>query len=554
MTHPFLPKSILLKSGSLNKVHPQIKAYLITFLKRNFPVFTVILGLSLISQILAVVLPISIGKFLSLLLPYKPYRAQIFSGLPESITNHAPRFLILFACLVLLKVLLDWVKYYQSEKLTSRSIFGLQEILFRVQLRLPIGLYEEKGTGKYLLRWSGDLQSVKSLISKGIIQFLGDLFFLSLLFAWIGWNFPMLAFDLLAMALMIAIHISLSCLTLYWSSTHKRNAKSSLIKFTSERLHNVSMIQALNRQIPEQKRFHKRLENALNKHLKHQFLNGLLRSISTGIYFIVVLWFMLRSLQLAESVEMELLPLFFLLISSSSPIKRLSKAGIFWVNGWISLSKLNKIIPENTSTSGKVSYQYQEGKLEVNFEGEKPGQLDSLKFQGNGIFYFPKIKEMNERFILQLLLAQRQHEAVKISWDEQDTQALEGTSLRKKITVVSVNHALMGRNVFEAISYSRKASKKKKAQAMLDLLQEELPPKERLRLDSKIGEYGSLLSPGQKQLLRFARAFLSRKPILLIHEPNGLIEEKWTPKVREQIQTLSQKAKLIVFQAHPTSF
>jgi ABC-type bacteriocin/lantibiotic exporter with double-glycine peptidase domain len=91
--------------------------------------------------------------------------------------------------------------------------------------------------------------------------------------------------------------------------------------------------------------------------------------------------------------------------------------------------------------------------------------------------------------------------------------------LRKLISGVSDEFPLLGNTVFEAISYSRKEAKKEDAADLVVRLGLCTAVHRDAYLDRKIKTYGSDLSSGERRMLQFARAVLTRKPILLLDEP-----------------------------------
>ncbi|RMG18813.1 MAG: ATP-binding cassette domain-containing protein, partial [Bacteroidetes bacterium] len=115
---------------------------------------------------------------------------------------------------------------------------------------------------------------------------------------------------------------------------------------------------------------------------------------------------------------------------------------------------------------------------------------------------------------------------------------------------VSSEIPLLGRKVFEAISYSRKAEKKAKASMVLEHLLEGNPSLPFMALEDKIGEAGNSLSKGQLKLLAYARALLTNKKIVLIDEPFEGFDEEAIPFWAEILKQMATHRKVIVFSAH----
>lgn len=522
--------------------HPKVINWMKTFIGAEGQKIFFLIILLVIAQLSTFLLSISLGNALSFVLPYHPYRAKFLTFLPDTILGDFNNFLLFLALLLLVKIFLDWGSSFFTEKIGAKAILELQKILFKNQLKLPLDLYREKGVSRYLLRWSGDLTSVKALITKGFIQFLGDLFLLLLILfsAWI--IFPTLRWDIFVMALLFPLYYGISYWVLSKKTSKKRNYKSSLLKFVSQRLHNIEMIQALNRVTPENSRFQTSLKKAHDSLLKEQYFQKLLISIGRGLYFATLIWLVFRSPALTSEEKHFLLPAFFIWLSASASFRRVSRIGICWTKGWISLNKLQYILETPQDDSRNLPYKYRSGILAI-------GNNSEIKInEGTGIFWLPIPKGYTAPGVLKALMGLAPQDGLSISWDGQPIENLQGMSLRKKICVISKDHALMGKNVFEAISYSRKSIKKKPAQDMINRLQEGLDPKEKMTLDQKIGEFGAKLSEEQKLLLKFARAFLSKKPIVLIyHELKD--GHRYFPWVWQILREEAKEKRIFIIQA-----
>ena len=75
----------------------------------------------------------------------------------------------------------------------------------------------------------------------------------------------------------------------------------------------------------------------------------------------------------------------------------------------------------------------------------------------------------------------------RIIINEQDIWEANIKSLRKQVTIVSDDYPLLGKTDFEAISYSRKDSKRKAAEIQLNKVQHGLPEEAKISLDQRIG-------------------------------------------------------------------
>jgi len=479
-----------------------------------------------LSQIFTVLIPISLGKYFEIALDYTPYRSQLLNYLPSNWTDSIPHFFIFFGIVVLLKTLLDVCSRYYRDTVGLEVSRHLQRELFDKQVAMPVSEFGERGIGRYLLRWSGDLTSIQNWISKGIIQSMIDFILMSfcigILISW----FPQLTWDILLSWLVCWVILGLHGKFLYKRSTEKRNSRSVLLSHVSQRLRGIEQIQTFNREVPEKKRFQKLLNKSISKHQRYLGIRAYVWAIAPLLFYLWLGYFLYRMYALPIDSPTQVIPAVLLLISLAPVCRRMFRVVIYWKDGLISLRKLERILDMGPSPQPvHTKFSYLKGSLTIrNLSFSYPNELKvfsrlNLQIEGAGIYRVTLAPGEGKSTLVRLLTGMIPCKPGMIYWDDQDIQSISGASLRKHISVVSDIHPLLGKTVFEAISYSRKRAKRKAAANMLDALQAYLSQDKRLTLDTRIGEMGMKLCASQQKMLRYCRAFLTRKPILLIEKP-----------------------------------
>lgn len=489
------------------------------FFLDNYGRLLLILGAGLISSALGILIPISLGKYYDLLLGYSSYRAEILDLLPTSWTDTVPHFLLFFGMMILLRLGTEFLERYQTGLIGEQFIFYLRKLLFHSQMHIPLPVYEEKGTGRYLLRWSGDLKSLQRLISHGMIRFFRDLVFVGGML-WVLFHIHEGLCFLVGLILSLAIGgIRLLNRILFQASVLTRNRKSGLLSFMNQRLRAIATIQALNRERVEAKKLEKKAARVLEAGQSYQQIYSLIYTFASAsiyvLFFGLMLWGQWAHDHLQSSFDPTSLFITFLFMISLAPVlRRMFRVPVHWEMARISLSKLLAVMNLQPMGGRKETYQFLEGEIVLSLPGAKfiliPAKQTTL------------IKDTDGTLIHQLtgqILGLYPTEEGEIWIDQQDISLLDKKSLRKRISPASIQHPLLGRTVFEAISYSRKADKREAAQNMLDHFQANMPVDCQLDLDDPIGELGNRLSPIQQKILLFTRACLSQKPILLLGKP-----------------------------------
>jgi len=194
--------------------------------------------------------------------------------------------------------------------------------------------------------------------------------------------------------------------------------------------------------------------------------------------------------------------------------------------GRISFEKLLKVLNVPAEASGtkdirKRAYPIHIRDVNFSYENSDKYVLDDINIS----FKPHKINVLNieqgegKTTLIKLLTGLYAPVSGQILLGKDNIKDISLTSLRRCLTVVSPDFPLVGKTVFEAVSYSMSKTKIPAVETMLEIIQKGLPPQQQLSAYDKIGEFGGHLSVNQQKILQYTRAFLTGKPILIIEEP-----------------------------------
>lgn len=213
-----------------------------------------------------------------------------------------------------------------------------------------------------------------------------------------------------------------------------------------------------------------------------------------------------------------------LTISVIPILKRILKVNIVWQTGRISMRKLLLILnsPQEESTDVKqlvitkgriefdhVSYGKQDQNLlfnQLNFTVPHFGIYQVNGQQGSG-----------KSTLFKLLLGIYDLKSGSILIDGISIDEISRKNLRRKVTLVSGELNLLGKTIFEAVSYSRKEEKKEAVQLLLKALGFFNSSFE--TVDYPIVDGGKNLSAGQRKIVSIARTISTNKKIILLDDP-----------------------------------
>jgi ATP-binding cassette subfamily B multidrug efflux pump len=149
-------------------------------------------------------------------------------------------------------------------------------------------------------------------------------------------------------------------------------------------------------------------------------------------------------------------------------------------------------------------------------------------------------------------------EAGAIEIDGQDIRAVTQESLRRNISMVTQEAALLHRSVRENIAYGRTdigeaAIAAAAAKAAADRFIPALRDREgRTSYDAQVGERGVTLSGGQRQRIALARAILKDAPILILDEATSALDSEVEAAIQETLDAV-MNGKTVIAVAHRLS-
>ncbi len=539
----------------------QIKKWslLTSFLRKHSMAFALTLFSGVIANVFVILIPVSLGKYFDFLFGYQSHRAAYMDLLPFSFWETMPQYLTFLGCLIVLRFMFQYVQRFSMSYLGEHFVKDLREKLFVQQLKIQTSVYEDRGVGRYLLRHSGDLKSIQNYLTRGIIRFSTDVILLVMAVGFLFWLNKTIFLIIISGFVVSLIIVFILNKILFRVSVTRRNVRSGLLSFVNRQLMAVSAIKVFNKQVTEIGKYNKRSDKLFKAGINFQKIYNLIYTIIPTLLYgilLVVLYFIYREKE-TQNIEFhagEMLSFILLFLTVLPIFRRVMRVSTVWELGNISFAKLINVfeLPSEENDETLLPYVYKKGEIlckEVSFAYDKevpifqklsftikPLRINQIKI-GNGEGKTTLIK-----LFAGLYTPTKGH----IYYDKQPLDSLNLKSVRKKVTFVSDEFALVGRSVFEVVSYSRSKSKMDKAQQVLDMLQEGIPEKMKLSLRDKVAENGSNLSKTQQKMLQYVRAILSDKPILIIDEPIRNLEKNTKLNILSWLLTVKSD-KTIVF-------
>jgi ABC-type bacteriocin/lantibiotic exporter with double-glycine peptidase domain len=523
------------------------------FLLAHKGVVVAILIIGFLNSFFMVLVSVSMGKYYEIVFQHHSNRGRILEFFHLNVHRRIEDFLFLFVTLLSIRALLIFSEKYLAGLMGEKFSQKIREELFKHQLSLPMLEHSKKATGKYLLRYSGDLASIQRFLTKGILLFACDcLFLLTVLFVLIILDFQIVLFLSAFTVVFFLISIPLNGI-LRKVSQEKRDVISSNLSFVNSRLSSLISIKVFNKEPVELRKFEKRSEKLFLLGKRYQLFSSLVYAIPPFLLYLIVsflLYHIYTLHELGHTSPGMLITFVILFITIFPVLKRVMKVNLIWQIGLISFDKLLAIfqIPSETLggeesgnlKGGPISFQH----VSFCYQQDKWVLWDfSCEIEANTIVRF---SGKGKSTLFKLLLGIYRPSEGKIFIGDQDLGQLSPRSIRKEIALVSEEVPLVGNTIFEAISYSRKEEKRNAALDVLKRIRFRLSDHEPIDLDYKIGENGRNLSGSQIKLLMIARALLTNKRILLLDDPFGGLDERARSYVRAYIHVLASTHTILI--------
>jgi ATP-binding cassette subfamily B multidrug efflux pump len=160
--------------------------------------------------------------------------------------------------------------------------------------------------------------------------------------------------------------------------------------------------------------------------------------------------------------------------------------------------------------------------------------------------------------LVNLILRFFELEAGRIEIDGQDIRAVTQESLRRHISMVAQNAALLHRSVGDNIAFGREDMPRELIQAAIDkaaaasFIPGLADQEGRTGLDAHVGERGVKLSGGQRQRIALARAILKDAPILVLDEATSALDSEVEAAIQDTLYGVME-GKTVIAIAHRLS-
>jgi len=536
------------------------RALITNFIKQHQPLVAGVLLTLLFSNLLNVLLPLSLGLFYEAGLKEQSLKGHLLHQIFPFVDS-TTRFFIFFIGLVLLKSVLYFFEKYLTGLLGERFSRSLREHVFAHQMRMNLKEHRHRPTGKYLLRYSGDLNAIREFVNRGILLFTGDLFFLIGAFAALFTLQGKLTGVVLGVWLLAAGLVYILSRQLRLTTFDRRSQRSKGLGFVSERLQAFYTVKSFNRERQETARYEKESGRLFRFGLQYFRYSALIQALFPFFFYGtlgLVLWLALSSEH--NGNHSDFFAFVLLLLHMHTVLQRVLEVNLVWQSGTASLIKLTNLLDkaiedrETGSMPEKMAGQIEFDRVCFSFDQGK-NILPELQFkvEPRAITILRGHYGTGKSTILKLIQKIYEPDSGVVLLDGVDIAGVSPFEVRKKVTIVSSEAPLLGKTVFQAISYSESPEQREKAIELLHKLDFLLGNSIEETLGYQLEEQARNLSSGQIALLQIIRALLTEKRIILLDEPFVYLDSRQAGRVARLLNKLKTRHTILIICKRPPS-
>ncbi len=436
--------------------------------------------------------------------------------------------------------------------------------LFDHSLGLSLKFMDTNPVGKLVTRITNDVETINELFTTVLSSFLRDLsLMIGVLIALFVLSPRLAMFTLITMPPVIALTLIFRVRARN-AFRRVRQAISSVNSFLSEHISGMRIVQIFNKEGQTKNEFDQRNDSLLKANLGEMYVFATFRPLVdmlATISIAVIIYFGAR-LQLNDMISLGVLIAFLNLIRRFfEPVRDLSEKYNILQSAMAGAERVFELLdedarisqprrPKSLSHAGggivfdKVNFWYKEGEPvlnELSFQVEEGETVAIVGYTGAG-----------KTTITSLLTRMWDIQGGSIRLGGIDIKDIPTDLLRQKVQSVLQDVFLFSGSIEDNICLGKDIPMSKIEEVIrlvhADSFIDSLP----LGIKTKLGERGSNLSMGQRQLLSFARVLAHDPDILVLDEATGNIDTETEKLIQEALRELLKDRTSIVI-AHRLS-
>lgn len=449
------------------------------------------------------------------------------------------------------------LRYLQLARLAGvamRSVRRLREAVYAHVIRLPMAFFDKAITGQLVSRVTNDTESVKALYVQVLFVMLDSCIVVTgamLAMAWLDWRLMLVVLTLFP-AVVIIVYVYQR-----WSApsvARARELRSEINAQIAESIAGMSVLQASNAERRFGERFAQTNQTHYRARLSELSANAWLLRPALDLLNVVILTIVIYAFGMSRfaGIEVGVLYAFVSYIARVvDPLIQITLQFSQLQQAVVAAARVNALLKESRGdapdgdahvTRGEVSFS----RVRFGYDPAQPILHDLTLDIAAGSFYgIVGHTGSGKSTLLSLLLRFYTQQEGRIEIDGTPLSQFGDDAFRAGVGLVPQDPFLLAASARENIDMGRGLSQQEIEEGAKAANAHELLLSLEHGYDTDMGESGTRLSSGQKQLIAIARALAGKPRILLLDEATSHIDSETEQIVQRALEALRGKVTLI---------
>jgi len=460
---------------------------------------------------------------------------------------------------LLFEVLFQFLFVFYANWLGQKVIKDLRVKLFRKILFFKMTYFDKSAVGRLVTRAVSDIETIASIFSQGLFMIIADLLKMFLVIGvmlYVDWRLSIIVFSILPIIL-YATRLFQKSMKIAFEEVRLQVA--NLNSFVQERISGMKIVQLFHREKIEYNNFIEINEKHKQAWLKTVWFNSIffpIAEISSSVTIGLLVWYGGFNLISGGNISLGAI---FLFIQMSQmlfrPLRQIADKFNTLQMGMVAADRIFKIIETESSIEDNGTFAPQKIKGTISFDqlhfsyipGEEILHGISFEIKAGDTIAIVGATGAGKSTIINLLSRFYEFESGTIAIDGTSIRDYKLAALRNHVAVVLQDVFLFADSLYNNITlFNPEISKEQvitaaKTIGVHDFI-ESLPG----GYDYNVKERGVMLSSGQRQLIAFLRAYISKPNILVLDEATSSVDSYSEEIIQKAIDTLTEGKTSIV--------
>ena len=471
--------------------------------------------------------------------------------------------MVLFVSLMfgalLLEVIFQFLFVFYANSLGQKIIKDLRVQLFKKITLFKMAYFDKSAVGRLVTRAVSDIETIASIFSQGLFMIIADLlkmFLVIVIMLYVDWRLALIVFSVLPLIIYAT--------RLFQKSMKKafeevRLQVANLNSFVQERISGMKIVQLFHRENIEYNNFLKINEKHKKAWLKTVWFNSIffpIAEISSSVTIGLLVWY--GGFNVISGGDVSLGTIFLFIQMSQMlfrPLRQIADKFNTLQMGMVAADRIFKILETQSSIENKGTYTPEVIKGNISIEklyfsyipDEQVLNGISLEINAGETIAIVGATGAGKSTIINLLSRFYEFDSGDIKIDGISICDYDLKVLRKHVAVVLQDVFLFADSLYNNITlFNTDISKEQVIKAAKQIGVHDFIKSLPQGYDYNVKERGVMLSSGQRQLIAFLRAYISKPNILVLDEATSSVDSYSEEIIQNAIDTLTQGKTSIV--------